>query len=135
MISLDGDDGQLQHLARESVSAEFLGDAEHHQLVGKRRDQERQEHGERTRHVCAADAVNVALEEAVDGNVPLTRELKPVCAVPPVRIEVAVGEAGDLGESSKDVFEDYKKDWREESIGIVPLPTRVEVTYRGERSP
>jgi len=85
--------------------------------------------------VCAADTVDVTLEEAVDWDVPLARKLKPVRAVPPVRIEVAVGEAGDLGERSKDVFEDYKEDWREVSISTAPVSPRVEVTYRGEKSP
>jgi len=52
-------------------------------------------------------------EEVVDRDIPLSREFKPVCAIPPVRVEVSVREAGDFSESTENVFEDYKEDQEE----------------------
>lgn len=51
------------------------------------------------------------LQEPVHRYVPLARELEPVSRIPPVRVEVAVGEAGDFCKGTEDVFEDDEKDW------------------------
>lgn len=63
--------------------------------------------------VRARGAVDVAAQEGVDGNIPLARKLHPVGRVPPVGVEVAVGEAGDFGKGAEDVFEDDEEDEEE----------------------
>ena len=40
-------------------------------------------------------------EEGVHGRVPVSRELAPVGRVPPVRVEAAIGEEGELREGIK----------------------------------
>lgn len=55
----------------------------------------------------------MAPEKGVDGDVPLAGKLHPVGAVPPVGVEVAVGEARDFGERAEDVFEDDEEDEEE----------------------
>ena len=57
--------------------------------------------------------INMAAQEVVNGDIPLPRELEPVAGIPPVGVEVAVGEAGDFGKGAKDVFEDDEEDEEE----------------------
>lgn len=52
-------------------------------------------------------------EEAVNGDIPLPREFHPVSRVPPVRVEVAIGEASDFGKGAEDVFKDDEEDEEE----------------------
>lgn len=77
------------------------------------RDEEGDDGGVGAADVRPGGAVDVAPQEAVDGYVPLAAELHPVGAVPPVAVEVAVGEAGDLGEGAQDVLEDDEEDEQE----------------------
>lgn len=77
------------------------------------RDEEGDDGGVGAADVRPGRAVDVAPQEAVDGYVPLAAELHPVGAVPPVAVEVAVGEAGDLGEGAEDVLEDDEEDEQE----------------------
>jgi len=49
-------------------------------------------------------------EEVVNWDIPLSRKLEPVGRVPPVRVEMSICEAGDLGEGAKKVFEDDQED-------------------------
>ena len=106
LCPLQDDDGKLQHLTDKAVAAQFLGDTCHDNFVADRADQKGDDGGISFANVRAAGAVNVAAEEAVDGHVPLARELHPVGAVPPVAIEVPVGEACDLGAGAEHVLED-----------------------------
>lgn len=77
----------------------------------------RDEEGDERRHALAdmrsGSAVHVAPEERVNGDIPLARELHPIRRVPPVGVEVAVAEAGDLCEGAKDVLEDDEEDEEE----------------------
>jgi hypothetical protein len=91
--ALDQDYRHLQHHRNEAVSAELASDATHDQLVCYTRDQEGDEGGHGTGHGVAGCRIDMATEEMMDGNVPFTRELEPVQTVPPVRIELSVGEA------------------------------------------
>lgn len=110
---LDCDDGELQHHGHEPVTAEFLGDAAHDEFVTQGADQESDGHGYGGRDVGFGRKKDVAPEEVVDGYVPLPRELEPVAAVPPVRVEVSVGEAGDFGECAENVLPNDQKDQQE----------------------
>lgn len=111
--ALQHDDGELQHLADEAVAAQFLGDAGHDDLVPHGGDEEGDDGGVGAADVRPRGAVDVAAQEAVDGYVPLAAELHPVGAVPPVAVEVPVGEAGDLGEGAQHVLEDDEEDEQE----------------------
>jgi hypothetical protein len=91
--ALDQDDGHLQHHGNEAVPTELASDASHDQLVCYTRDQEGDEGGHGTGHCVARCRVDMPTEEMVDGDIPLARELEPVKAVPPVRVELPVGEA------------------------------------------
>lgn len=51
--------------------------------------------------------VDVAEEEVVDWTVPVACELVPGDGVPPVGVEAAVGEEGELREDVEDAFPDY----------------------------
>jgi hypothetical protein len=91
--SLDQNNGHLQHHGGKAVAAQFLSDAAHDEFVRERRDEEGDARRERAAHVAARGAVHVAPKEIVHGDVPFAAELEPVAAVPPVGVEVAVGEA------------------------------------------
>lgn len=108
--ALHHDDGQLQHLADEAVAANLLCDAGHDNLVADGGDEEGDEGGKGLAGVGARGAVDVAAQEGVDGDVPLARKLHPVGRVPPVGVEVVVGEAGDFGKGAEDVLEDDEED-------------------------
>lgn len=47
------------------------------------------------------------------GDVPLPTELEPVARVPPVAVEMPVGEAGDLREGAEDILEGDEEDEQE----------------------
>lgn len=113
LCALQHDDRELQHLADEAVTPELLGDAGHDDLVSHGGDEKRDDGGVGAADVGPRGAVDVTAQEAVDGYVPLAAELHPVGAVPPVAVEVAVGEAGDLGEGAEDVLEDDEEDEQE----------------------
>ena len=49
----------------------------------------------------------------VNGDVPLAAKLEPIAAIPPVGVEVAVGEAGQLGKGAEHVLEDDQEDEQE----------------------
>ena len=51
--------------------------------------------------------VDVAEEEVVDGPVPVARVLVPADGVPPVAVEAAVGEAGELREHVEQTLPDH----------------------------
>lgn len=57
----------------------------------------------------SAGTIDMALQEPMHGDVPLSREIKPVGRVPPVGIEVPIGKTGNFGEGAKDIFKDNKK--------------------------
>ena len=52
-------------------------------------------------------------QEVVDGDVPFTAELEPVGGIPPVAVEMAVGEAGDFREGAEEVLPDDEEDEEE----------------------
>lgn len=79
----------------------------------ERAEQERDQGAHVPAQVRPAGAVDVPAQEMMDGDVPLAAELEPVARVPPVAVEVAVGEAGDLGEGAKHVLEDDEEDEEE----------------------
>lgn len=107
---LHHDNRQLQHLTNEAIAANLLCDARHDNLVPDGGDEEGDEGGKGLARVRARGAVDVAPQEGVDGDVPLARKLHPVGRVPPVGVEVAVGEAGDFGKGAEDVLEDDEED-------------------------
>jgi len=74
--------------------------------MAQTRDQEGHDHGQLGAGKTARGEEDVALEEVVHGDVPFAAELEPVLAVPPVGIEVAVGEAGELGEGAEGILPD-----------------------------
>lgn len=49
----------------------------------------------------------------MDGDIPFPTEFKPVAGVPPIAVEMAVGEACDFGKGAEDVLEDDKEDEEE----------------------
>ena len=51
--------------------------------------------------------VDVAQEEVVHRSIPIPCELVPGDAIPPVCVETAVREVGDLGEEIEDTFPDH----------------------------
>lgn len=51
--------------------------------------------------------IDVPQEKVVHGPVPIARELVPGHRVPPVGVEAAVGEEGELGEDVEDAFPDH----------------------------
>lgn len=77
------------------------------------RDEESNKGGESLAGVRARGAVDVAAQEGVDGNIPLARKLHPVGRVPPVGVEVSVGEASDFGKGAEDVLKDDEEDEKE----------------------
>ena len=94
---LDHDNGHLEHHGDEAVPAELARDAAHDELVGKTRDKEGDYGGDGTGDGVQRRAVDMASEKMVDGDVPLPGELEPVFRVPPVRVELAIGEAWRKG--------------------------------------
>lgn len=106
LAALQGDNGQLQHHGDEAIAAQFLGDAAHDELVAEGTDQECNGHGHRSGDICFGGEKHVAAQEMVDGNVPLAAELEPIAAVPPIRVEVAIGETGDFGKGPENVLPD-----------------------------
>lgn len=84
---------QLAHLRQEAVPPDLLRDAPHDDLVADGRDEEGDQRRHRPADVRARRAVDVPPEEVVHGDVPLARELEPVCTVPPVGVEVPICEA------------------------------------------
>ena len=111
--SLDRNDGQLCHLRQEPVSPEFLRDTAHHELMPKRTHEE----SDQRRHIFAdmhaARAVNMTSQEVMDGDVPFSRKLQPVAAIPPIRVEMAVREASDLRKSPEHILEYDEEDKQE----------------------
>lgn len=80
----------------------------------QRGDEEGEAHRNGAGEVGAARrAVHVPTEEVVHGDVPLAGELEPVQRVPPVGVELAVGEAGDFRKGAEGVLEDDKEDEQE----------------------
>lgn len=57
--------------------------------------------------------IDVSSEEVMHRDIPFSRELEPITGVPPVGVEVPVGEAGYLRESAKKIFEDDEEDEQE----------------------
>lgn len=55
----------------------------------------------------------MSAKEMMDRNIPLAREFKPISGIPPVGIEMAVGEIGYDSEGVEDVFEDCEEDEEE----------------------
>ena len=49
-------------------------------------------------------------EEMMNWNVPFPRKFKPVGTVPPIAVEVSVGETSNLRECSKHKLENNEKD-------------------------
>lgn len=84
---------QLQHLRHEAIPTDLFGDASQNDLVTDGADEKGDERGDGSTQVWSGGAVDVPPEEVVYGDVPFTREFKPVGGVPPVGVEVAVGEA------------------------------------------
>ena len=70
------------------------------------RDEESDDGSKRPAQMAPRGTIDMPPEEVVNGDVPLARELQPVAAIPPIGVEVAVGEARDLGEGAEDVLED-----------------------------
>ena len=68
-----------------------------------RREEERHKSGGATFEVEGRDGGMICetKEEGVHGRVPVSRELAPVGRVPPVRVEAAIGEEGELREGIK----------------------------------
>lgn len=69
-------------------------------------DQKRDDGGADPANIRSTGAIDMSSQEAVDGNVPFPAELHPVCAIPPVAVEVSIAEPGDLSEGAEDVFKD-----------------------------
>lgn len=55
----------------------------------------------------------MSLQKSMNGNIPLAGKLEPVGRVPPVRVEVTVGETSEFGEGAENVFEDHEEDEEE----------------------
>lgn len=96
------DQRHLQHHGDGAVAPQLLGDAGEDELVREGADEEGEGRGHWPRDDGARGRVDVAPEEVVHGYVPLAGELEPVARVPPVFVEVAVGEAcgGAIGRVS-----------------------------------
>ena len=78
-----------------------------------RTDQKRNHRRAVFTHVRTTCSVDVAAKEVVYGDVPLAGEFQPIAAVPPVGVEVPVGETGDFGKGAEHVFEDDEEDEQE----------------------
>ena len=113
LTPLQRHDRQLQHHGKKPIPAKFLGDAAHDQLVAQRTDQESNDHGHGRGKVRLGREEDVPAQEMVDGDVPLAAEFEPVAGIPPIRVKMAVGEAGDFREGAEDVFPDDKEDEEE----------------------
>lgn len=57
----------------------------------------------------------MTFEETVYRNVPLSGELKPICGVPSVRVEVPIYKTGDFSEGSKNILKSDEED-EEQSV-------------------
>lgn len=93
LAPLDRNEGNLEHHGKSSVATQLLGNAAHDKLVSSGADEEGNDCSGGAREPGAGGGVDVTAEEAVNGDVPFARKLKPVTAVPPVGVEVAVREA------------------------------------------
>lgn len=101
---------QLQHHGDKPIASELFRNAAHDQLVTERADQEGNCHGNRAGEIRLGGEEDMPSEEMIHRNVPFPREFQPVTAVPPVRVEVAIGETGDFRECAQDVFPYDEKD-------------------------
>jgi hypothetical protein len=55
----------------------------------------------------------MSAEEVVDGYIPFSGELKPIRTVPPIAVEMSIGETREFSEGAKDILEDHEKDKQE----------------------
>ena len=53
-------------------------------------------------------------QKVVHRNVPFAAELEPIGTVPPIRVEVSVGEASELSEGATEVFPDDEEHQKED---------------------
>lgn len=104
---------QLEHLANETIASQLLGDTGHNDLVAYGRDQKGNDGRVGLADMRPAGAVYVSPQEIVYGHVPLAGKFHPVRAVPPVRVEVAIGKVRDLSEGAEDILEDDEEDEQE----------------------
>jgi hypothetical protein len=84
---------ELTHLRQKSIASNLLRDTSHDDFVPDGTDEECDKGRHGTSNMRSRGAVDVASEEVVDGDVPLTRKLEPIGTVPPVGVEVSVGKA------------------------------------------
>lgn len=79
----------------------------------KSADHERDQGCHIARHVWTGSTINMTAQEVMNRYVPLLRELQPVARVPPIRVEVAIGKAGDLRKGPEGIFEEDQEDEQE----------------------
>ena len=91
--------GYINKERREGDAPNLLGNDRHDELVHGRAEEEGEEHGRLARELVGADrgGVDVAEEEGVHGLVPFPAEFIPGGGVPPILIELAVGETEPEG--------------------------------------
>jgi len=77
------------------------------------RNEERDKGSNRAGHMGTRGTIYVTLEETVHRNIPLSGELKPICRVPPVGVEVPICETGDFGEGTKNILKYDEEDEEE----------------------
>jgi len=124
--ALDHDNRHLQHHRNEAIATELACNAAHDKFMRESADEKRDDRGHGAGHVAARRRVDVSPEEVMHWYVPLSREFKPVTAVPPVCVELAIRKTclelemrsnggrcsltGDLCKSSQDILEDDEED-------------------------
>lgn len=104
--SLNHDNGQLTHLRQETISPQLLSDATHDDLMPNSTDEKSDQSSHRPTNMRSATLIHMSPEKMVNRNVPLSAEFQPVRRIPPVVVEAAISEAGDLRHRTEDVLED-----------------------------
>jgi hypothetical protein len=95
----------LAHLSQETIATNLFRDACHNDLMTDGWDQESDQSSKRSTNVWTWSTIYMSAEKVVNWDVPFTGEFQPVSAVPPVWVEVPVGEAwmssvwGTIGEA------------------------------------
>ena len=77
LCPLNCHDGQLHHLGNKTVTAKFLRDAAHDQLMSEGTNKERDQGCYVSRDVRSGSPVDMAAEEVMYRNVPLAGKLEP----------------------------------------------------------
>ena len=82
--------------------------------MAQRTHQKRNHHRDAIAGILLRSEIHMSAQKVVDRDIPFATEFQPVRGVPPVLVEVAVGEAGNLCKGAEEVLPDDEEDEQED---------------------